>query len=191
MSELIKQFFFNPRTIGAMCPSTALLGKEITTNAGIENSSVVVEVGAGTGAFTKHIIERIPPKSHFFAVEINEQVCKILKNRFPDEKIYNCCISKLPEILEEHNLQTVDSFISGLPWAVFPDKLQDDLLKIIYDNLKPGGSFVTFAYLQGMVLPSAHKFKNKLMKTFHSVEKGRVVWGNIPPAFVYRCKKEQ
>jgi len=190
MSELIKQFFFNPRTIGAMCPSTSLLGKEITTNAGIENSSVVVEVGAGTGAFTKHIIKKIPPKTNFFAVEINEQVCKILKERFPSEKIYNCCISKLPEILKEHKLKHVDTFISGLPWAVFPDKLQNELLKIIYDNLKPGGHFVTFAYLQGMVLPSAHKFKNKLSNTFNSVEKGKVVWGNIPPAFVYRCRKK-
>jgi phospholipid N-methyltransferase len=41
-----------------------------------------------------------------------------------------------------------------------------------------------------MVLPSAHKFRKKLDRTFHKVEKGKVVWGNIPPAFVYRCRKK-
>ncbi len=52
-----------------------------------------------------------------------------------------------------------------------------------------GGVFVTFAYLQGLVLPSGKKFKHNLKKYFSHVERSEVVWGNVPPAIVYRCLK--
>lgn len=189
MSELIKQFFVRPRTIGALCPSTRFLAKEITKDVGIEEASVVVEIGAGTGAFTQHILDKVSENSNFLAIEINEKVYNVLKSRFPDVKIYNDCASKLSEILHSENLNHVDTIVSGLPWAAFPDSLQTKLLTSIYDNLKPGGTFTTFAYLQGMILPSAHRFKKRLQKYFSEVNKGSVVWTNIPPAFVYRCIK--
>ena len=189
MSELIKQFFVNPRTIGAMCPSTPFLAKEITKDIGLEDAAVVVEIGAGTGAFTRHILEKLDDDSNFLAIEINEKVYRTLKSRFPDIKIYNECASQLGDILGRENLEHVDTVVSGLPWAAFSEQLQTKLLTAIHENLKPGGTFTTFAYLQGMLLPSAQRFRRRLNEYFSKVEKGSVVWANIPPAFVYRCVK--
>jgi phospholipid N-methyltransferase len=62
-------------------------------------------------------------------------------------------------------------------------------LAAIVDVLPKGGYFTTFAYLQGTILPTGINFRKRLEKYFSSVEKSRVVWLNIPPAFVYRCKK--
>ena len=190
MSELIKQFFVKPRMIGAMCPSTRFLAKEITSHIGLEKCRSVVEVGPGTGAFTKHIVKKIAPGTRFIAVELNEKVFQVLKKRFPQVRMHNKCASDLDKILYEENISGgVELIISGLPWAAFTSEQQEDVLSAIYASLKPNGIFTTFAYLQGMILPSAQRFKKRLEYYFSSVQKGRIVWHNIPPAFVYRCKK--
>jgi phospholipid N-methyltransferase len=75
--------------------------------------------------------------------------------------------------------------VSGLPWAAFPEALQDQLLDTIADVLRPGGRLVTFAYLQGVLLPAGAKFKRKLKQRFRRVSTTRTVWLNLPPAFVY------
>jgi hypothetical protein len=52
-----------------------------------------------------------------------------------------------------------------------------------------GGAFATFAYLQGTFLPAGRSFKKRLTKYFSKVVKSKVIWRNLPPAFVYRCWK--
>jgi phospholipid N-methyltransferase len=77
--------------------------------------------------------------------------------------------------------------ISGLPWASFSATLQTDIFQAMFSVLRPGGSFATFAYLQGTKLPAGKRFAELLKKNFSSVVKSPVVWRNLPPAFVYRC----
>jgi len=74
----------------------------------------------------------------------------------------------------------VDVIISGLPFAVLPQSLRDEILTGVYRALKPNGIFVTFQYSLQM--------KKQLVKLFDSVDLSFVPL-NIPPAFVYRCQK--
>jgi len=53
----------------------------------------------------------------------------------------------------------------------------------------PGGQFVTFAYLQGLLLPPGRRFAALLPNYFNHVSKSRTVWLNLPPAFVYQCRR--
>jgi phosphatidylethanolamine/phosphatidyl-N-methylethanolamine N-methyltransferase len=55
--------------------------------------------------------------------------------------------------------------------------------------LKPGGRFITFGYLQSLVLPAGRNLAVLLPTYFTSVSKSSVVWQNIPPAFVYCCRR--
>ena len=64
-----------------------------------------------------------------------------------------------------------------------------ELLDATGHVLREGGQFVTFAYLQGLLLPAGQRFKRKLRDHFGQVETSRTVWANMPPAFVYRCRK--
>jgi phospholipid N-methyltransferase len=67
--------------------------------------------------------------------------------------------------------------------------LQRDILKAAHDSLSDDGVFVTFAYLQGFALPPAWRFRSLLRGLFSEVKQSDVVWRNVPPAFVYRCRK--
>jgi len=68
--------------------------------------------------------------------------------------------------------------------------MQVQCLDAMMRVLKPGGRFVTFTYVHSQaVLSGAKRFSRLLPGYFQAVSKSPVVWLNIPPAFVYRCRR--
>ena len=51
------------------------------------------------------------------------------------------------------------------------------------------GAFTTFAYRHGMALSAARRFRRALHATFAEVTLTPTVWRNMPPAFVYVCRR--
>ena len=188
-NTLLAQFLKNPRTTGAVCPSSRSLARMLVTGIGIEHARHVAELGPGTGAVTGSILGALPSDSRFFAVELNPDVIAAFHVNFPEVTVYNDSAANLPSLVRKEKMDALDAVISGLPWAVFPDPLQEEILAAIVQSLKPGGYFTTFAYVQGVLLPSGQHFKKRLGRLFPQVEKSPVVWKNFPPAFVYRCRK--
>ena len=93
--------------------------------------------------------------------------------------------------MDELGVTHCDAIVSGLPWASFPEELQDDILDAVLDVLKPGGTFATFAYLRGDKTELGQQFRRKLNDRFSDIELSRTVWKNIPPAFVYRARSPE
>ena len=89
--------------------------------------------------------------------------------------------------MKERDMASADVIISGIPWSFLSVREQSIMLKSVYDALIVGGYFNTFAYHSP--LPSAKVFKRKLYKRFGEVRTSKSVVLNIPPAFVYICKK--
>ena len=83
----------------------------------------------------------------------------------------------------------VDLVVSGLPWAVFSDSEQTELLDTTIELMADGGHFATFAYLQGLLLPAGRRFRHKLDARFREVQTSQTVWRNVPPAVVYCCQR--
>jgi len=46
---------------------------------------------------------------------------------------------------------------------------------------------VTFAYLQGLLLPAAGMLRRRLRAQFSAVKTTKTIWRNVPPAFAYVC----
>lgn len=189
--ELFKHFVKKPGEIGAICPSSKVLAKTIISDIAIDKAKTIVEIGPGTGVFTDKIIENIHEDAHFFVIELNQQLHSNFEKNYPDIKAYNNCASELSAIMKKEGITSVDAVISGLPWAAFPQELQNDIMDAIIESLSPGGAFTTFAYLQGFLMKAAHRFRNLLKEKFDSVETSKTVWRNFPPAFVYRCRKSK
>jgi phosphatidylethanolamine/phosphatidyl-N-methylethanolamine N-methyltransferase len=186
---LIKHFLKNPATTGTVWPSSTALCRELVNGINIEQAKTVVELGPGTGVVTRQIIKHMHNNAHFFTIELNESICKSFSKKLPDVKIYNDSAANLKQLLEHEGLQQADCVISGLPWASLPLQVQNEILDAIVECLPQGGYFTTFAYLQGTLLPVARKFKKQLDNHFSEVKKSRVIWKNMPPAFVYHCRK--
>ncbi len=185
----IKQLLARPGSTGAILPSSEGLSRKMVEFAAPGPDAVIAEFGPGTGVVTNILLNSLRPEQRFFAVEVNEDFARTLKNRFSNLHLHVGCASEVAAFCAKEEVDRVDCVISGLPWAIFPDELQTRILEGMTGVMPAGGVFVTFAYLQGLVMPAGRLFKQKLKKHFSRVENSGVVWKNVPPAIIYRCYK--
>lgn len=187
--KFLRQFLRKPGTTGAVAPSSRSLAVEMVAWLDLEKAGAVVEYGPGTGAFTDAVLARLPASCRFFMIEVNPLFVNLLRKRHPERVIYEDSVSNVRWLCRREGIAEVDCIISGLPWASFPEAMQIEYLDAMMTVLKPGGQFVTFAYLQGLLMPAGQQFRRKLQKYFSEVAHSRTVWMNLPPAFVYRCRR--
>jgi phosphatidylethanolamine/phosphatidyl-N-methylethanolamine N-methyltransferase len=188
-TTFLTEFLQSPFSIGALAPSSPHLAKTIVENTGLADAGVVLEYGAGTGGLTEYILRELNPRAKFAAIEINLQFAAIFKQRHPGIPLFEDSVENVRAICEAMQVAAVDCVVSGLPWAFFSKSLQTSILDQLMHVLKPGGVFTTFGYLQSFALPAAWNFATLLPNYFSFVSRSSIVWRNVPPAFVYRCRR--
>ena len=188
-TKFLSHFLRHPLQVGAVAPSSQRLAEQVLMPVDFPNASVIVEYGPGTGVFSRLVINKMRKDSTFFAIELDETLCRLLGNQVPELTVFQGSAAEVAELLKKKGLTLADAIISGLPWACFSEQLQDEILHATVSALRDGGKFSTFAYLQGLILPSGIRFRRKLKHFFSKVELSPVVWSNLPPARVYWCTK--
>ncbi|HOX04018.1 MAG TPA: methyltransferase domain-containing protein [Candidatus Paceibacterota bacterium] len=183
--KFFRNFIRHPQATGAIAASSSRLAALITDSARLEDARVVLEFGPGTGVFTERIVSRLAPGARFLAIEINPEFAAATRRRCPGVQVVEGSAVDARIHLQALGETRCDRVVSGLPWAAFPEALQDQLLATLLAILRPGGLFLTFAYPQGVWLPAGRRFRRKLMSRFAEVRTTRIVWLNLPPAFVY------
>ncbi len=187
--QFLGAFVKRPLDTGAVAPSSARLAAAMAETMGLAEAHVVVELGPGTGAFTRVIQNHLRPDAHLLCLEINPELASALADRFPRAQVVNDSAENMGQHIQALGRSSADCVISGLPWAAFSRERQRKLLSAVVAVLRPGGRFATFAYIHAAWLPPGRRFRRLLESTFPDVTTSRVVWRNLPPAFVYRCSK--
>ena len=185
--SFLKQALKRPIWTGAIAPSSKYLANYIADLADLEHKKVVVELGPGSGVFTKEIIRK--NKGLFFALEINEEFVNETKKNCPEAIVYHDSATEIKKYLKKHKKSHCDCIISALPWTLFDHNLQKELLDSVYNSLEKDGEFFTIAYLSGLYLPHGLELRKILNEKFREVKKSKIVWRNLPPTIVYCCKK--
>ncbi|MFQ5670593.1 MAG: class I SAM-dependent methyltransferase [Acidobacteriota bacterium] len=185
----IREFARAPMRTGAFAASSHRLTGVMLDHAVLESASVVLELGPGNGSTTEQILKRVHPNTCFMAVEINPAFASATRRRCPQVTVHLDDALNARTHLEAAGETHCDVIFSGLPWASLGRARQDALLVVIRDLLRPGGRFITFAYLQGLLLPPAQRFQKKLRQNFTRVWTTPVVWRNLPPAFAYVAER--
>jgi phospholipid N-methyltransferase len=187
----LMQFVRSPRTVGAVLPSSAALAQAMLAPIDFTTARAIVEFGPGTGAFTRVIAEKLAADCRYLGIELNPIFVHTLAAQFPRLAFVGGSAANLTEILAIERIDAVDAIVCGLPWASLPISLQDSVFTAIDRALIPGGIFVTFGYLQSLVLPGAWALRRRLLRGFAQVRRSALIWGNVPPAFAYICRKRQ
>jgi phosphatidylethanolamine/phosphatidyl-N-methylethanolamine N-methyltransferase len=184
-----RKFVERPGKIGAVAPSSRSLCREIVRSARLDTAQGVVEYGPGTGVVTELLRQAVPTDCRLFAIEVDPTLAEGLQARFPDVTVYRDSVSNVSTLCSREGLRQLDCVVSGLPWASFSEEDQARYLDATVAVLKPGGQFLTFAYVHGTWLPPGRRFRQKLSRYFSEVVRSRVVWKNLPPAYVYVCRR--
>jgi len=185
----LRSFLRDPMLIGAVVPSSRRLARAMVREIRLEEAQRVVELGPGTGAFTREIVGRTREDAVIMAIEADRSLCAFMKHRFPNINLVHGSAAELEAKLEQHGIDAADCVVSGLPWVAFESALQRAIIDAVVASLRPGGTFTTFAYCHTAWMPSALRLRFLLEDRFRKVRRSRIVWRNLPPAFVYMCEK--
>ncbi len=188
-TTFLRTFLSRPGQVGAIAPSSRFLAQCMVDSVDWASARYVVEYGPGTGAFTGAILRSLHPEAKFFAIERSPELCDVMRGRFPQLDLSEGSVEEVASYCQARGFPHVDAVICGLPWASFPDGLQKSCLDALATMLAPSGQFATFAYWQGLLLPAAHRFRHRLDQYFSEITRSQTVWRNLPPAFVYRCRR--
>ena len=185
--QFLGRFLRSPRTIGAIAPSSRWLARAMAANlanpVSRANPVRVVELGPGTGAFTREIVERLGPADRFLCVEIEPAFIESLRRRWPEVECVCASAESLPTLVGERQLGPIDHMVSGLPFASLPTETTRGILDSVGRTLRPGGTFTTFQYVHSYGLPPAIVFRRGMNTLMGSTPSVRFVARNLPPAF--------
>jgi phosphatidylethanolamine/phosphatidyl-N-methylethanolamine N-methyltransferase len=181
-------FASRPRATGAIAPSSRELARMMVRPFDLRSAGLVVEIGPGTGALTGTVLEGLADPARYLGLELNPDFVQKLREKFPQASFHNDSAEHIARYAAERGRQA-DLVVCGLPWAIFPDDLQERILGSIVEALRPGGGFTTFAYVHALRLGPARRFRRKLEERFERLEVSPIVWKNIPPAVAYWCTR--
>jgi len=177
----LKSFLQSPKHVGSIVPSSRFLANKMVNQAPWLEVKAVAELGSGTGAITRYIHQQAQDSTQVLLFEMNETMRNNLKTEYPTSPCYPDA-SRLVESMKQEGIQQLDCVFSGLPFFNFDSELRNTLIDQIYKALKPQGLFIAFQYSLQMKRTLSEKF---------IIEKIDIVPLNIPPAFVYVCRKKE
>lgn len=173
------KFMLEPKKIGSVTPSSNFLTRYLFKDLAWPEIALIVELGAGTGVFTRAIAEQKPAMCQVVVIEQDTVMRQVLQRSYPDFS-FGMKAEQLEEFLQGNQLGQADCIVSGLPFAVFDAKQQSAVLTAVCRSLKQDGIFIAFQY--------SLQLYPVLKQYFREVKVGFVLL-NLPPAFVYFCKR--
>ena len=145
--EFFKEGLKQIWTVGTFVRSSRKLCKRIVRNIDFKKGQNLVELGAGDGVITKHILKAMPEDSRLMVFELNEKFCEVLRKIDDDRLIVvEDDASKLGEYLEKHDMAKADVVVSALPLVMFPKETAIDIIKEIRKNMRSGASYIQVHY---------------------------------------------
>lgn len=178
--SFLREFFKANRMVGSVIPSSRFLSKKMLQPIHFEQAKVIVELGPGTGVFTKELLSQMSADCHLVVIELNDAFFTELQQKFqhPNLHLVHGSAGDLTTILQGFHLAKADYILSSLPLSNFPAALRNSILEAINDNLVKKGKLIQFQYTRGLKkLYGAH---------FKQVHIDYTIL-NFPPAFIYTC----
>jgi phospholipid N-methyltransferase len=174
----------NPLRVGAVAASGETLARLITQEIDAA-SGPVIELGPGTGVFTRALLARGVAEEDLTLIEYGAEFMPSLQRRFPLARVMRMDASRLRKA---HILDApiAGAAVSGLPLLSMSHRQQTAILAGVFTYLRPGASLYQFTY--GPRCPVPRRILDRL--GLKAVRVGGTV-RNIPPAAVYRISRRR
>jgi phosphatidylethanolamine/phosphatidyl-N-methylethanolamine N-methyltransferase len=177
-----RQWLKNPLAIAAVSPSSRELAQKMLRELP-EGASRVIELGGGTGVFTRALLEKGIRPENLLVLELNQALHQHLMQRFPEVRVACADARDLKLVAQQTGFfddGPADGVISGLGLLSMSKPLQKSILEAAFSVLGPQGRFIQFTY--GPINPVGREVMQELELTSH---RAGFTLLNLPPAAVY------
>jgi len=170
----IREWLDQPAAIGAICPSSQRLAKQMAQNVPRMGTGWVVELGAGTGAVTQALLDYGIDASRLLVIERSSVFVQHLRKRFPHIRVLQGDAMQLDALVSAE--RPIDAIVSSLPLCSLPKNDAAAIITQWLRALKPGSTLVQYTYHpRGMQRQQLHGFL---------LNASALIWTNLPPAWV-------
>ncbi|MDE1897749.1 MAG: methyltransferase domain-containing protein [Xanthomonadaceae bacterium] len=172
----------DPLAVAALSPSGRQLARLMVEQlpSGAER---VIELGGGTGVFTRALLDAGVRADRLLVLELNEPLHQLLQQQFPGVGVVCADARDLRGVARRSGFLDegpADVVLSGLGLLSMPRRTQRAILEAAFAVMHPGGRLIQFTY--GPVSPVPRPLLDQLRLTVH---RGGFAWWNMPPASVY------
>jgi phospholipid N-methyltransferase len=188
----ISEALANFPMVGAISPSSKYLANAMLEPLPLERTRIAVELGAGTGAITSALLDRLPLSATLLVFEINGRFFDCLRRTISDPRVIliNSSVEYLDSELHRRGIQHVDVAVSSLGLAFMPDRQRHALFERLLPFLRSRSVFTQYQYIHGLQFREGRlsrlNLRPLLRQYFVSVQ-SKIEWRNLPPAFVFTC----
>lgn len=185
-SRFVREFLRDPLHTAAIAPSSSSLAAVMAGDVPTQDEPTVIELGAGTGALTAAIQNRLGGRGRHLVIERHAPWVDLLEQRFPTVQVVHADAGSLAEVLAAYDITYADAVVSGLPWAAYRD---GQLPAQVAATITPTGVLTQFTYAWSRRwAPPARAELAALRRHFARVVITPTIWRNLPPAVVYRAQ---
>jgi phosphatidylethanolamine/phosphatidyl-N-methylethanolamine N-methyltransferase len=178
-ARLLRAWLADPLAIAAVAPSGRALAGLMTDGIG-PDTGPVVELGPGTGVFTRALLARGVASEDLLLIERSPAFTLLLRDRHPDLDVVCDHAQNLERHANTRLAGTPGAVVSGLPLLAMSGPVQYEILAAAFSALRPGGIFFQFTY--GHVPPVHKRVAKDLGLNVRCI--GRTIC-NLPPASAY------
>lgn len=177
----LRSFFAHPRHVGAVLPTSRRTVRETLDLADLRSARLVVELGAGTGAYTRELLARLPRDARLVAFEIDPTLAARLAGNLKDPRLE--VVASSAERIESHAAAgAIDVIVSALPFTSLRPAVRRRVLDASLRGLSSRGVMLVLQYSPLM--------RRDLERTFGSVQRSLSPL-NIPPAVLFACRPKE
>jgi phospholipid N-methyltransferase len=171
----------NLGTTGTITRSSSALCRAAIDRIDFRTARTIVELGAGDGVITRHILDRLHPDGNVIAFEVSEDLCDDMRAiGDPRLVVAQDSAEHIRPWLDRIGAERADHIVSAIPFAALPPELGKRIVSAAKTNLRPGGCYNQVHY--------SLKTKAYYEQAFGRVDTRRV-YRNLPPAWVLYCRK--
>ena len=181
------------QNIASVAPSSRHLARAMLEGLPISETRTVVELGAGTGAITRVLLETLPPQATLLAFEIKPEFISYMHKSFSDPRLVllNAPAESLGGELRRRGYDRVDAVVSSLSLRFMPDHQQRALQEALAPFMDERSVYTQYQYVHGLRFENGKILRHSslpfLREYFGSIQ-CRTIWRNLPPARVFTCR---
>ena len=182
LQHFLRSWLSDPLRVSAVAPSGDALARLMTREIS-PCDGPILELGPGTGVFTKALLDRGVSESELTLIENGPDFARLLRHRFPQSRVLLADAARLAR-LDLFPVASVGAVVSGLPLLSMSPRQVLSVLRGTFGYLRPDGTFYQFTY--GFRCPVPRPILDRLR--LKATRVGQTV-RNLPPAAVYRITR--